>query len=86
MGSGAAPDPNIYYRTLRFCIKTAAVLMHSGCNFLFLFKCVFSESADGANPILGNVLPRCTGSNSVVGIAYGRVIFIATGANIFLHL
>jgi hypothetical protein len=71
------------YRTQK--LKTAAVLMHSGCNFLFLFKCVFSESADGANPILGNVLPRCTGSNSVVGIAYGRVIFIATGANIFLH-
>ena len=44
---------------------------------------VLIKAAYGADPVSGNVLPRCAGSDAVVGIAKRRIVFITTRANIF---
>ena len=46
---------------------------------------VLAKAAGGANPILRHILPRGTGRNTVVRIADGGIIHIATGAFILLH-
>src|SRR5699024_10045843 len=51
-----------------------------------LLEHILAETAGGANPVLRNVLPGCTGSNAVVRIADSGIVYIAAGANIFLHI
>jgi hypothetical protein len=46
-------------------------------------KGVLAKTADGADPIFGNVLPDCAGGYTVVGVAQGGVIDIAAGALVF---
>ena len=50
--------------------------------FLF-FKGVFAKSADRAFEVFGDIFPRGTGGNAVVGVAEDRIVFIAAGANVF---
>ncbi len=53
---------------------------------LFLLKGIFSERADGAYPIFGNIFPCSAGSNSVVGITDRRVVNIPARTNKFFHV
>jgi hypothetical protein len=46
-------------------------------------KGVLAKTADGADPIFGNVLPDCAGGYAVVRVAQGGVIDIAAGALVF---
>ena len=53
---------------------------------LRLFKHVLAYTADWTYPILGKVLEGCAGGDSVVGVAYCRVILIAAcTANVLVH-
>lgn len=52
---------------------------------LFFGKAFLSKSANGANPILGNILKLGSRGDSLVGSALGLIINIAAGANIFSH-
>ena len=47
-------------------------------------KDILAKSADGADPILGDIFPRRTGGDAAVRIAEGRIINIAAGA-LILH-
>ena len=53
--------------------------------FLLLFKSVFAQTADGADPIFGNVFPGSAGGHTVIGIADSGIVFIAAGAGVFIH-
>ena len=57
-------------------------LAHFSVLFLF-FKGVFAKAADGAFEVFGEICPRRAGGDAVVGIAEGRIVFIAAGANVF---
>ena len=52
---------------------------------LFLYKAVLAQSANGANPVLGNILELCACGDSFFGSAFRFVVYIAAGANIFSH-
>jgi hypothetical protein len=38
---------------------------------------VFTGSAERANPIIGKVLKRCSGSDAAVGIAYCGIVLVS---------
>ena len=52
---------------------------------LFLFKGILAKRAHGANPVFGNIFPRCAGGYSVIGVTQLGVVNIAARANIFIH-
>ena len=56
--------------------------MHKIKLFLNL-KSVLAKTANGAFEVLGNFLPRRSGSDAVIGIAKCRIVFITTGTYIF---
>lgn len=54
--------------------------------FLYDFKHVFSYSAQGAYPIVGNVFKSCSGGDASLGVSHSRIIYPVTyGANVLLH-
>ena len=55
------------------------------CKLIFFRKGVFTQTAYGANPVLGNILPRGSGSYAVIGISHCGIVNIATGAYIFYN-
>ena len=50
---------------------------------LFLLKGVLAEAADGALEVLGKLLEGGAGSDAVIGIADGGVVFVTARANVF---
>ena len=50
---------------------------------LFLLKSILVQPANGADEILGQILPGGAGLDAVVGITEGGVVLISTGANVF---
>ena len=52
---------------------------------LCLLESVLTQSADGADPIFGNIVPFGAGSNAVFGIAGSGIILITAGAYILFH-
>ena len=52
---------------------------------LFLYEYVLAEAANGANPIVGNVLKGGAGSDTAVGIANLGIVNIAAGAYVLFH-
>ena len=52
---------------------------------LFLLKDFFAHPAGRAGPALRNLLPRGAGGNTVIGVAYRRIIDIAARANVLIH-
>ena len=54
--------------------------------FLFRTEIVLAHATEGAHPILGKVLKRCSGLDAAVGVAYFWVIDItASVAYILFH-
>ena len=53
---------------------------------LFLLKSILVQPANGADEILGQILPGGAGLDAVVGITEGGVVLISTGANVFHNL
>ena len=49
-------------------------------------KGILAKTADGADPIFGNVLPDCAGGYAVVGVADLRVIDIAADIADIFHV
>jgi hypothetical protein len=45
---------------------------------LYRREVVFSYSAERANPIIGNILKRCSGSYAAIRISHLRIIYIST--------
>lgn len=45
---------------------------------LYRREIVFSYSAERANPIIGNILKRCSGSYAAIRISHLRIIYIST--------
>lgn len=53
---------------------------------IYWLKLFFSRAANRALPIIRQIFKSCPGCDSVVRIAYRRIILIAAGfANIFFH-
>jgi len=50
---------------------------------LFLLKSILVQPANGADEILGQILPSGAGLDAVVGITEGGGVLISTGANVF---
>lgn len=51
------------------------------------FEIAFSDAADGADPIFGNVFKSRAGRDAAVGIALGRIVNVtANGTDVFLHV
>ena len=46
---------------------------------------ILAQTANRANPILGDIFPLSAGSDSAIGVANSRVINIATGANVLFQ-
>ena len=56
-----------------------------GKNLLFcFFEHVLADSADGADPVIGNILKGCAGSDAAVGITNLRIIHISAGITYIL--
>jgi hypothetical protein len=53
---------------------------------LLLLKDILAHAADGADPILSDLLPGGAGSHAVIRIANSGIIDVATGANILIHV
>ena len=53
--------------------------------YLFLLKNVLAQSAGGADPAVGNLLPGGARGDAVVRVAGGGVINVATGADILVY-
>ena len=51
-----------------------------------LGECILAQSAGGAYPILGDIFPGRAGCDTVVGIAFCRIIHIAARAFVFIHV
>ena len=49
----------------------------------FYFEGVLAKAADGAFKVFGDFFPRGAGSDAVIGIADGGVVFIAAGTYVF---
>ena len=60
-----------------------SLAMYLILELLFLLEGILVQSADGANEILGQILPLGAGGNAVVGISYCGIVLITTGANVF---
>lgn len=79
--------PTLYSPDLEGIKREEAVLfllpLKKAYSLLSGIKGILAKTADGADPIFGNVLPDCAGGNTVVGVAQGGVIDIAAGAFIF---
>ena len=72
------PDQNVQAVSGPGCVRRK-LFLHS--------KHILAYSADGANPVLREILKRCARCDAVVWIADLRVIHIATGLTyIFLHI
>mgnify|MGYP007040888000 CR=1 FL=1 len=52
---------------------------------LFFCKAVLAQSANGAYPIVGDILKLGAGGDSLVGSAFRFVVNIAAGAYVFCH-
>ena len=54
-------------------------------NFIscLLFKSVLIKAADGADEVFGKVFPLGAGGDAIVGVAFGGIVFITAGANVF---
>ena len=52
---------------------------------LFLLKNVLAQSAGGADPAVGDLVPGGAGGDAVVRVADGGVIDVAAGADILIH-
>ncbi len=50
---------------------------------LFFLKSVFIKTADGANPVFGDVFPLSSGSNSAIRIAESFVVNVSARTNVF---
>ena len=50
---------------------------------LRFFEYALVQTANGADPIFGNLFPGGAGGNAVIRIAYSGIVFIAAGANVF---
>ena len=48
------------------------------------FKCVFSDSANRANPVFGNVFESGSGSNAGIGISDFGIVNISAGTSVFI--
>lgn len=50
------------------------------------FEIFFSDTTEGAYPVVGNFFKRCSGSDSSIGVSHGRVVNpIAYDATILFH-
>ena len=55
-------------------------------NLLLFLKRIFSDAAQRAYPIVGDVFPLCARRYAAVGIAFFRVVYVpAYGAFVFVH-
>ena len=53
---------------------------------LLFLEHIFSDAADGADPVIRQIFEGRARSDAVVGIADSRVVLIAAGAaNVFIH-
>ena len=53
--------------------------------FSELFKSILTQSANGTDPILADILPFGSGSDSVFRIADFGNVFVSAGTNVFYH-
>lgn len=58
---------------------------HWNVNGLFGNEIALAKTADGAYPIIGDILPLGSWCDTAVGVAYFRVVNIAAGAYILSH-
>lgn len=66
--------------------RSGSVFIHLGVYFmkrLFFFKGIFIQATGGAYPIFGKLFKRSAGRDTVIGIAYCRIINITARAYIF---
>ena len=52
----------------------------------FLLKLILRKAADGADPVLGQVFEAGAGLDAVVRVAKLGIVFIAAGADVFIHV
>ena len=52
---------------------------------LFLGELILAYAAEGADKIVGEILPLCTCRNAVIGIAYSFVVFVAAYITYVFH-
>ena len=55
------------------------------CGGLFLLKDILAHSTDGADPAVGDLVPRGARGDAVVRVACGGVVLIAAGADVLIH-
>lgn len=48
-------------------------------------EAVLTQTANGAYPIIWDILPLGAGRDTAVGIAYSGIIYITAGANVLFH-
>ncbi len=63
-----------------------ASVPYQGARSVNFFELVFAYSADGANPIVGDVFKFSSGSDAAIGVANRGVINpIANFTDVFIH-
>ena len=60
-------------------------MCHLGWSVLLRFEIALANAADGAYPIVGDVLKRCSCGDAAIGISYCGVVDVTANLTNVLH-